>query len=132
MIVVVVVVVVVVSDARIDVRCAWSQRRGNATTVTETIWWQVTWESSLATSSPVSNMGKILFKQHLDSEKGTVNCKRARGSNVQFPCATGSKATEASSVHTSPRTQESRTEIDLRIRVRPYVENVGNVQKHQE
>ena len=40
-----VVAVAVVSDACLDVRCVCPQRHGDATTVTETNWWQVTWES---------------------------------------------------------------------------------------
>ena len=63
---------------------------------------------------PVSDTGK----NNLQASPGqrTRNCqmRRARGSNVQFPSATGlGKATEASSVHTSPicRTRESRTGI---------------------
>ena len=58
--------------------------------------------------------------------------QKARGSNVQFPCATGlGKPTEASSVRTSPicKTWESRTGTDLRIRVPLHVENVGKPSK---
>ena len=50
--VVVVVVVVVVSEVCLGVRCVRSQRHGNATAVTETNWWQVTWESRLPATPP--------------------------------------------------------------------------------
>ena len=49
-----------------------------ATTVSETKWWQVTWESRLPATPPpllpCQTLEKLLFKQHLDSEKVTVNC----------------------------------------------------------
>ena len=67
-------VVVVVSDACLDVRCVCPQRHGGATTVAETNWWQVTWESRLPTTSRVKH-GKNSSHAILNQGHIPVGCK---------------------------------------------------------
>ena len=60
--------------------------------VTETYWWQVTWESRLLATPPpplpCQSREKLLFRQHL--RKRNCQMHEARGNTVQFTSASGS------------------------------------------
>ena len=100
-------------------------------TVTETNWWQVTWESRLPATSPpplqCQTQEKTTLQQHLNSEhklqyKGHVETLSKFQSQARQ-----TEAYLCTLFHST--TSKSTTEIDLRSRVHHLVEIVSSTSK---
>ena len=94
-----------------DLMCVYGHSTPVTATVTETNWWQVTWESRLPATSPPpepstknSSSSRAPKTQLAEPADSWEICKiqGARWRNVRISMRKSSSATEASTVHTSP------------------------------